>query len=191
MNERISTTRYWTTAPVCFRTRYGALQAKWTRTDSLGIAQSPVASGSRVLNLQRRSTGQAESSTVPPIMHEVLSSPRRPLDPATLALMEPRFGHDFGRVQVYATRAAKDVWSESRPASFFAMPATVFAKLPAALQSAAHETRLPSAGSSHLARGAITTGPTMGQVPAMDLRAAAPSRAAGAPARASLGSGAA
>ena len=31
----------------------------------------------------------------PPIVHEVLRSPGQPLDPATCAFMEPRFGHGF------------------------------------------------------------------------------------------------
>ncbi len=52
------------------------------------------------LTLHRYSTDNAEPSTVPPIVHEVLRSPGQPLDPATRAFMEPRFGHDFARVKV-------------------------------------------------------------------------------------------
>ena len=41
---------------------------------------------------------------------EILTSPGRPLDPDTRAVMEPRFGHDFSRVRVHsdveAARAA-------------------------------------------------------------------------------------
>jgi hypothetical protein len=45
---------------------------------------------------------------VPPIVDEVLRSPGRPLDAATRAFMEPRFGHDFSQVRVHADpRAAK------------------------------------------------------------------------------------
>lgn len=44
---------------------------------------------------------------VPPIVHEVLSSPGYPLDQATRAYMEPRFGHDFGRVKVHSGAAAE------------------------------------------------------------------------------------
>src|SRR5829696_8406704 len=62
----------------------------------------------RKKRLQRRSTGQAEPSTVPPIVHDVLRSPGQPLDPGTRAFMEPRFGHDFGRVRVHTdTKAAE------------------------------------------------------------------------------------
>ncbi|HEX9868662.1 MAG TPA: DUF4157 domain-containing protein, partial [Candidatus Tectomicrobia bacterium] len=38
---------------------------------------------------------------VPPIVHNVLGSPGQPLDPATRAFMEPRFGHDFSHVRVH------------------------------------------------------------------------------------------
>ena len=38
----------------------------------------------------------------PPIVQEALSSPGRPLEPSTREFMEPRFGHDFSRVRVYA-----------------------------------------------------------------------------------------
>lgn len=45
---------------------------------------------------------------VPPIVHEVLRSPGQPLDRATLAFMESRFGHDFSRVRVHTdTRAVE------------------------------------------------------------------------------------
>jgi hypothetical protein len=54
--------------------------------------------GCRKKRLQRRSTGQAEPSIVPPIVHDVLRSPVKPLDAATRTFMEPRFGHDFSAV---------------------------------------------------------------------------------------------
>ncbi len=50
------------------------------------------------LRLQRRAVRSDAPVSVPPIVHEVLRSPGRPLDPATRAFMEPRFGHDFSRV---------------------------------------------------------------------------------------------
>jgi hypothetical protein len=48
-----------------------------------------------------------ESSEVPSSVHEVLRSPGQPLDPATRAFMEPRFGHDFSRVRVHSDAAAE------------------------------------------------------------------------------------
>jgi hypothetical protein len=58
--------------------------------------------------LQRRASSDTAQSAVPPIVHEVLRSPGQPLDPATRAFMEPRFGHDFSYVRVHTdTRAAE------------------------------------------------------------------------------------
>ncbi len=45
-------------------------------------------------------------TAVPPIVHDVLSSPGRPLDPAMRGFMEPRFGHDFGQVRVHVDSEA-------------------------------------------------------------------------------------
>src|SRR5205085_6372561 len=51
---------------------------------------------------------QSGSSTVPPIVHDVLRSPGQPLDTGTRAFMEPRFGHDFSQVRVHTdTQAAE------------------------------------------------------------------------------------
>lgn len=52
--------------------------------------------------LQRRAANQAETSLVPPMVHEALRSPGQPLDVATRALMEPRFGRDFSQVRVHS-----------------------------------------------------------------------------------------
>jgi peptidoglycan/xylan/chitin deacetylase (PgdA/CDA1 family) len=41
------------------------------------------------------------TNAVPPIVQEVLYSPGQPLDAATRAFMEPRFGHDFSQVRVH------------------------------------------------------------------------------------------
>ncbi len=43
----------------------------------------------------------------PPIVHEVLNSPGQPLDSATRAFMEPRFGHDFSSVRLHTGDAAR------------------------------------------------------------------------------------
>ena len=66
----------------------------------------------RKKRLQRQPAGQADPAGVPPIVHEVLRSPGQPLDPATRAFMEPRFGHDFGAVRVHTdARAAQSAQS--------------------------------------------------------------------------------
>jgi len=53
--------------------------------------------------LQRKAIHGSASTTdsVPPVVHEVLSSPGQPLDTATRQFLEPRFGHDFGKVRVH------------------------------------------------------------------------------------------
>ncbi len=59
-------------------------------------------------NLQRAAISHAAVDEVPPIVHEVLREPGQPLDGATRAFMEPRFGHDFSGVRVHAdARASK------------------------------------------------------------------------------------
>jgi Domain of unknown function (DUF4157) len=48
------------------------------------------------------------TAAVPSIVHETLRSPGQPLDAATRAFMEPRFGHDFSQVRVHTdTKAAE------------------------------------------------------------------------------------
>ncbi len=44
----------------------------------------------------------------PPLVHEVLRSPGQPLDAATRAVMEPRFGHDFSKVRVHTDTRANE-----------------------------------------------------------------------------------
>jgi hypothetical protein len=56
--------------------------------------------------LQRKAVGPAESNLAPPVVHEVLNSPGQPLDRATRAFFEPRFGHDFSQVRIHADSRA-------------------------------------------------------------------------------------
>ena len=60
----------------------------------------------RKKKLQRKATQPSTLSSqpyeIPSIVHEVLRSPGRPLDSATRAFMEPRFGYDFSRVRVHS-----------------------------------------------------------------------------------------
>jgi outer membrane protein OmpA-like peptidoglycan-associated protein len=49
----------------------------------------------------------ADSGEADAIVHEALRSSGQPLDPATRAFMEPRFGHDFSRVRVHSGAAAE------------------------------------------------------------------------------------
>ena len=56
---------------------------------------------------KRVGSGDLGQTAAPPIVHEVLRSPGQPLDPATRAFMEPRFGHDFSHVRVHADESAE------------------------------------------------------------------------------------
>jgi len=58
--------------------------------------------------IHRRAAGTAAPSTVPPIVGDVLRSPGHPLDAATRAFMEPRFGRDFSNVRIHTGPAAAD-----------------------------------------------------------------------------------
>ncbi|HLZ34839.1 MAG TPA: DUF4157 domain-containing protein [Nitrospira sp.] len=60
------------------------------------------------VSLQRKGNGIFEQTEVPPIVHEVLRSPGQPLDPATRAFFEPRFGHDFSQVRVHIDAKAAE-----------------------------------------------------------------------------------
>jgi hypothetical protein len=48
------------------------------------------------------------ANEAPPIVHEVLRSPGQPLDAATRAYFEPRFGHDFSKVRVHTDANAAE-----------------------------------------------------------------------------------
>lgn len=60
------------------------------------------------LELQRKSNGGRPPAVVPPAVHNVLRSPGQPLDRATRAFMEPRFGHDFSHVRIHSDATAAD-----------------------------------------------------------------------------------
>jgi hypothetical protein len=71
------------------------------RTEQLGRAQEH-------LQTKRVGSGDLGDTAVPPIVQEVLRSPGRPLDLATRALMEPRFGHHFAKVRVHTNDRAAE-----------------------------------------------------------------------------------
>jgi hypothetical protein len=55
---------------------------------------------------EEESGPQTATGEVPAIVHEVLRSPGEPLDPATRAYFEPRFGHDLASVRLHADEKA-------------------------------------------------------------------------------------
>jgi hypothetical protein len=60
--------------------------------------------------LQMKGAGPSVTGgfAAPPIVHDVLRSPGQPLDAATRAFMEPRFGHDFSRVRIHTDARAAE-----------------------------------------------------------------------------------
>ncbi len=56
--------------------------------------------------LRRQRAEEPRATAVPPVVDEALRSPSQPLDAATRAFFEPRFGYDFGRVRVHADAQA-------------------------------------------------------------------------------------
>src|SRR5258708_9568918 len=59
-------------------------------------------------HVQMKEAGPASTGGIeaPPIVHDVLRAPGQPLDAATRAFMEPRFGHDFSSVRVHTDARA-------------------------------------------------------------------------------------
>lgn len=83
----------------------------FTRASRIGydFSQVPIhASDGGVIQTKGGQASDTGQSTVPPIVHDVLRSPGQPLDPATRAFMEPRFGHNLGHVRIHTDdQAAK------------------------------------------------------------------------------------
>ena len=85
----------------------GILQRKCTCGNPIQAGGECTECRKKRLALQRKATNRpAEPATAPPIVHEVLRSPGRPLDDSTRSFMESRFGHDFSRVKVHAGEKA-------------------------------------------------------------------------------------
>jgi uncharacterized protein DUF4157 len=64
--------------------------------------------GHAKLQMKAAAPNVATGVEAPPIVHEVLSSPGQPLDSATRAFMEPKFGHDFSQVRVHTDEQAAE-----------------------------------------------------------------------------------
>src|SRR6185436_815942 len=78
---------------------------------SAGTAAAGTAPAARVQRTSAHAHGGGETA-VPSIVHEALNSSGRPLDGATRAFMEQRFGHDFSNVRVHTdARAAESARS--------------------------------------------------------------------------------
>ena len=71
--------------------------------------------------------GTRNSAGVPPIVHEVLNSTGQPLDAATRAFFEPRFGHDFSRVRLHTDARAAESARAVNALAYTVGPDVVFA----------------------------------------------------------------
>src|SRR6185437_540785 len=60
------------------------------------------------VQMKANGAGSAYGMEAPPIVHEVLRSSGKPLDSATRAFMEPRFGHDFSNVRIHTDAKAAE-----------------------------------------------------------------------------------
>lgn len=58
--------------------------------------------------VQRKASGPAAAADAPPVVHQVLDSPGRPLDRASRDFFEPKFGHDLGDVRLHTDGQAAD-----------------------------------------------------------------------------------
>lgn len=58
--------------------------------------------------MKRANADAKPANSAPPVVRDALRSSGRPLDPATRAFMEPRFGHDFSGVRVHTNAQAAE-----------------------------------------------------------------------------------
>src|SRR5258708_27037558 len=58
--------------------------------------------------LQRCGDGHAAPATVPPIVHRAIQAQGQALDSESRAVLEPSFGHDFGKVRVHTGALAAE-----------------------------------------------------------------------------------
>ena len=103
------------------------VRSKVDPTNPLGL---PPLKKKEDLLLMRKAPNESSTApaTAPPIVDEVLQSSGEPLDRATRALMEERFGYDFGNVRIHrdarADESAKSVnalaWTFGRDVVFAA-----------------------------------------------------------------------
>jgi hypothetical protein len=83
-------------------------QRKCACGKSGGVSGSCEECEMKQLSLQRSSTGSSQPAAAPAIVDEVLRSPGQPVDQATRAFMEPRFGHDFNQVRIHSDARAAE-----------------------------------------------------------------------------------
>ena len=107
MSERIDTHAPPTKSSSFAPPQSGLLQRKCVCGGTPGVDGLCPECRSKRLSLQQHPFTPDERSKAPPIVHEVLRAPGRPLDAETRSFMERRFGHDFSQVRIHdESRAA-------------------------------------------------------------------------------------
>lgn len=106
MNGRTGTPEQRSVTSTVTAVRFGALQCKFARGGTPSLEGE--CAECRDKRLHRRHAVPSRPPAAPPIVHDVLDSPGEPLDAATRSFMEPRFGHDLGRVRVHADERAAE-----------------------------------------------------------------------------------
>jgi Domain of unknown function (DUF4157)/OmpA family len=117
MNERATAQQQDALAPTPTPVSGGILQRRCACGGVPGPTGECAECRKKRLGLQRKVASQAATLSIPPIVHDVLRSPGQPLDARTRAFMEPRFGHDFGRVRNVAPAMSSSVVSHPRDES--------------------------------------------------------------------------
>ena len=80
----------------------------------------------QLLQKMRVQENDGGETTAPPMVYDVLRSPGQPLDSASRAYFEPRFGHDFSRVRVHVDSKAAESARVINAAAYTAGPHIVF-----------------------------------------------------------------
>lgn len=85
----------------------GLLQRKCACGKPITVNGECAECNKKRLKLQRKAVNsQTDSQFAPPIVHEVLRSPGRPLPAKTKSFMEPRFNYDFSSVRIHSDEKA-------------------------------------------------------------------------------------
>ena len=103
----------------------GLLQRKCALCNTPGLVEDSEHDKEK-LTLQSNPVDQAEPSTVPPIVHEVLRSPGQPLDIGSRALFEPRMGQDFSQVRIHTDARSNESARVLGARAYTVMPDIVF-----------------------------------------------------------------
>jgi Domain of unknown function (DUF4157) len=80
-------------------------EADRVAAERVGMPEAAVSD--EAVPVRRVACGSQTETAAPPTVYEALAAPARPLDPATQAFMESRFGYDFNRVRIHTDALAE------------------------------------------------------------------------------------